>query len=96
MQTRGHKFIGTLSILKEVLTHFAVLTKILQHKELSFAALLSAVSYCLPKLDDILRRKDDTLVTLGDDLAENRNFDSAGVQITEASTTFHTGFIQLM
>ena len=96
MQTRGHKFIGTLSILKEVLTHFAVLTKILQHKELSFASLLSAVSYCLPKLDDILKRKDDTLVTLGDDLAENGNFDSAGVKITEASTTFHSGFIQLM
>ena len=63
MQTRCHKFIATLCILKEIFTHFAVLSKTLQHGEPSSAALLSAVSYCLAKLDDILRRKDEILAT---------------------------------
>jgi len=58
MQTRGHKFIGTLYILKEILTHLAVFSKTLQHGELCFAALPSAVSYCLAKLDYVLKRKD--------------------------------------
>ena len=89
MQTRCHKFIATLCILNEILTHSEVLRKTLQHRELIFPALLSAVSYCHAKLDDILRRKDKILVTLGDDQAENDKF-------TEASTNFLSGFIQLM
>ena len=96
IQTTSHQFIGTLCILKEVLTPFAVLSKALQHGELTFAALLSPLSYCLPKLDDIMRRKDDILVTLGDDLAENGKFGLARLQITEASNNFITGLIQLI
>lgn len=96
IQTTSHQFIGTLCILKEVLTPFAVLSKALQHGELTFAALLSSLSYCLTKLDDITRRKDDILVTLGDDLAENGKFGLARLQITEASNNFITGLIQLI
>ena len=57
MQSRCHKFTATLSILKKF-SHFATLSKTLQHGELRIAALLSAVSYCLTRLDDILKRKD--------------------------------------
>ena len=89
MQTRCHKFIPTLCILNEILTHSEVLRKTLQHRELIFPSLLSAVSYCHAKLDDILRRKDKILVRLGDDQAENDKF-------TEASTNFLGGFIQLV
>ena len=49
------------------------------------------MSYCLAKLDDILRRKDEIFVTLGNDLEENGKFGSAGVQVTEASTNFFSG-----
>ena len=95
-QTTSHKFINTLSILKEVLTHSAVLSKTFQHRELSFATLLSAVSYCIAELDDILRRKDDILVTLDDDLAKNAKFGFAGVKNTEASTNSLSVLIQLL
>ena len=54
------------------------------------------MSYCLAKLDDILTRKDDILVTLGDDQAGNGKFDLAGLHIAEASTNFLPGLIQLM
>ena len=57
MQSRCHKFIATLSILKKKFSHFAILSKTLQHGELRIAALLSAVSYCLTRLDEILKRK---------------------------------------
>ena len=43
-----------------------------------------------------MRRKDDILVTLGDDLAENGKFGLARLQITEASNNFITGLIQLI
>ena len=95
MQTRCHKFIATLCILKEIFTHFAVLSKTLQNGEPSSAALLSAVSYCLAKLDDILRRKDEILATPSDDLAENGKFGLVRVQITEASTNFLSGLMKL-
>ena len=76
-------------------THFAVLSKTLQHGEPSSTALLSAVSYCLAKLDDILRRKDEILATPSDDLAENGKFGLLRVQITEASTNFLSGLMKL-
>lgn len=88
-QTTSHKFINTLSILKEVLTHSAVLSKTFQHGELSFATLLSAVSYCIADLDDIL-------VTLDDALAKNAKFGFAGVKNTEASTNSLSVLIQLL
>lgn len=65
-----------------------VLSETLQRGELSFAALLSAVSYCLAKLDDVLRRKYEIYLTLSDDHAENGKFGLAGVLIIEASTNF--------
>ena len=92
-QTRCHKFIGAIYILKEVLAPLAVLSKTLQQGELSFAGLPPAVSYCLAKLDDVLKRKDVILATLSDDLAENGKFGLAGIQITEASTTFLGGLL---
>lgn len=82
-QTRCHKFIGALYMLKEVLASLAVLSKTLQQGELSFAGLPPAVSYCLAKVDDVLKRKDVILATLSDDLAENGKFGLAGIQITE-------------
>ena len=88
MQTRSHKFIGTLYILKEILTHLAVLSKTLQHGEPCFAGLPSAVSYCLAKLDDVLKRKDEILRTLSVDLSENGKLALAGIEVTPASTTF--------
>ena len=87
-QTRSHKFIGTLYILKEILTHLAVLSKTLQHGELCFAGLPSAVSYCLAKLDDVLKRKDEILRTLSVDLSENGKLALAGIKVTPASTMF--------
>ena len=48
---------------------------------------------CLAKLDDVLKRKDVILATLSDDLAENGKFGLAGIQITEASTTFLGGLL---
>ena len=90
MQTRCHKFIATLCILKEIFTHFAVLSKTLQHGEPSSAALLSAVSYCLAKLG-----KEEILATPSDDLAENGKFGLVRVQITEASTNFLSGLMKL-
>lgn len=92
-QTRCHKFIGAIYILKEVLAPLAVLSKTLQQGELSFAGLPPAVSYCLAKLDDVLKREDVILATLSDDLAENGKFGLAGIQITEASTTFLGGLL---
>lgn len=92
-QTRCHKFIGALYMLKEVLAPLAVLSKTLQQGELSFAGLPPAVSYCLAKVDDVLKRKDVILATLSDDLAENGKFGLAGIQITEASTTFLGGLL---
>ena len=92
-QTRCHKFIGAIYILKEVLAPLAVLSKTLQQGELSFADLPPAVSYCLAKLDDVLKRKDVILATLSDDLAENGKFGLAGIQITEASTTVLGGLL---
>ena len=92
-QTRSHKFIGTLYILKEILQNLAVLSKTLQQGELSFAGLPSAVSYCLAKLDDVLRRKDEILATLSVDLSEDGKFGLAGIQITEASTNFLSDLI---
>ena len=92
-QTRNHKFIGTLYILKEILQNLAVLSKTLQQGELSFAGLPSAVSYCLAKLDDVLRRKDEILATLSVDLSEDGKFGLAGIQITEASTNFLSDLI---
>ena len=62
-QTRCHKFIGAIYILKEVLAPLAVLSKTLQQGELSFAGLPPAVSNCLAKLDDVLKRKDVFLIT---------------------------------
>ncbi|XP_068691032.1 zinc finger protein 862-like [Montipora foliosa] len=94
-QTRCHKFIGAIYILKEVLAPLAVLSKTLQQGELSFAGLPPAVSYCLAKLDDVLKRKDVILATLSDDLAENGKFGLAGIQITEASTTFLGGLLTI-
>lgn len=87
-QTRSHKFIGTLYILKEILSHLAVLSKTLQQGELSFAGLPSAVSYCLAKLDDVVGRKDEILATLCADLAANGKLSLAGITVTEESTTF--------
>ena len=87
-QTRSHKFFGTLYILKEILTHLAVLSKTLQHGELCFAGLPSAVSYCLAKLDDVLKRKDEILRTLSVDLSENGKLALAGIEVTPASTMF--------
>ena len=49
------------------------------------------MSYCLAKLDDILRRKDEIFVTLGNDQAKNGKFGSAGAQVSEASTNFLSG-----
>lgn len=92
-QTRNHKFIGTLYILKEILQNLAVLIKTLQQGELSFAGLLSAVSYCLAKLNDVLRRKDEILATLSVDLSEDEKFGLAGIQITEASINFLSDLI---
>jgi len=92
-QTRNHKFIGTLYILKEILRNLAVLSKTLQQGELSFAGLPSAVSYCLAKLDDVLRRKDEILATLSLDLSEDVKFGLAGIQITEASINFLSDLI---
>lgn len=92
-QTRCHKFIGAIYILKEVLAPLAVLSKTLQQGELSFAGLPPAVSYCLAKLDDVLKRKDVILATLSDDLAENGKFSLAGIQITKASSTFLGGLL---
>ena len=53
------------------------------------------MSYCLAKLDDILRRKDEILATPSDDLAENGKFGLVRVQITEASTNFLSGLMKL-
>lgn len=86
MQTRSHQFIGTLYILKEILTHPAVLRKTLQHVELCFARLPSAVSYCLDKLDDDLKTKDEILRTLIVDLSENAKLALAGIDVTPTST----------
>lgn len=79
-QTRSHKFISTLY-------------KTLQHRELCFAGLPSAVSYCLAKLDDVLRRKDELLTMLSVDLSENGKLALAGIAITAASTTFLSNLI---
>ena len=92
-QTRNHKFIGTLYILKEILQNLAVLSKTLQQGELSFAGLPSAVSYCLVKLDDVLRRKDEILATLSVDLSEDGKFGLPGIQVTEASINFLSDLI---
>ena len=93
MQTRNRKFIGTLYILKEILQNLAVLSKTLQQGELSFAGLPSAVSYCLAKLNDVLRRKDEILATLSVDLSEDEKLGLAGIQITEASINFLSDLI---
>ena len=87
-QTRSHKFIGTLYILKEIITHLAVLSKTLQHGELCFPGLPSAVSYCLAKLDDVLKRNDEIHRTLNVDLSENGKLALAGIEVTPASTMF--------
>lgn len=46
----------------------------LPHRELSFAGLPSAVSYCFAKLDRDLRRMDEILGTLNDDLKACREW----------------------
>lgn len=92
-QTTCHKFIGTLYIIKEILTHLAVRGKTLQQGQLSFAGLPSAVLYCLTTLDDVLRRKDVILATPSEVFAENGKFGLVGIQITEASTTSFGGLI---
>ena len=80
-------------ILKEILQNLAVLSKTLQQGELSLAGLPSAVSYCLAKLDDVLRRKDEILPTMSVDLSEDGKFGLAGIQITEASISFLSDLI---
>lgn len=76
-QTRRHKFIGAIYILKEIFAPLVVLSKTLQQGALCFSGLPPAVSY---KLDDVLKRKDVILATLSEDLAENGKFSLAGVQ----------------
>ena len=60
----------------------------LQHGELCFAGLPSAVSYCLAKLDDVLKRKDEILRTLSVDLSENGKLALARIEVTPASAMF--------
>lgn len=67
----------------------STLYKTLQHRE----GLPSAVSYCLAKLDDVLRRKDELLTMLSVDLSENGKLALAGIAITAASTTFLSNLI---
>ena len=93
MQTRSHQFIDTPYILKEILTHLAVLSKTLQRGELCFPGLPSAVSYCLAKLDDVLKRKDEILRTLSVDLSENGKLPPAGMEVTPTSTMFLNALI---
>ena len=54
--------------------------------ELCFARLPSAVSYCLDKLDDDLKTKDEILRTLIVDLSENAKLALAGIDVTPTST----------
>ena len=51
------------------------------------------MSYCLARLDDVLRRKDEILATLSVDLSENGKFGLTGIQITEASINFLSNLI---
>lgn len=75
------------------LTHLAVLSKTLQHSELCFAGLPSAVSYCLAKLVDVLKRKDEILRTLSVDLSKKGKLALAGIEVPPTSTMFLNALI---
>ena len=62
------------SAFSKKLSHTLHSSAKLPHRELSFAGLPSAVSYCFAKLDRDLRRMDEILGTLNDDLKACREW----------------------